>query len=57
MKLGPATKANWLEKKDKRGFRGYPIGTIAFYEPRRALRHQGRQSRREHDPTVRAGQS
>jgi hypothetical protein len=23
----------WLEKKAKHGFRGYPIGTIAFYSP------------------------
>jgi len=23
----------WLEKKAKRGFHGYPIGTIAFYGP------------------------
>jgi len=23
----------WLEKKAKRGMRGYPVGTIAFYGP------------------------
>jgi hypothetical protein len=23
----------WLEKKSKLGFRGYPVGTIAFYGP------------------------
>lgn len=23
----------WLEKKAKRGFHGYPVGTIAFYGP------------------------
>lgn len=24
---------NWLAKKAKAGFRGYPVGTIAFYGP------------------------
>ena len=30
----------WLEKKAKRGFHGYPVGTIAFYGPdnRRAMK-------------------
>ena len=32
MKLGPQPK-KWLEKKAKAGFRGYPVGTIAFYGP------------------------
>ena len=32
MKLGQQPR-KWLEKKAKRGFRGYPIGTIAFYGP------------------------
>ena len=30
MKKRPAT---WLRKKAKRGFCGYPIGTVAFYGP------------------------
>jgi hypothetical protein len=30
MERRPAT---WLRKKAKRGFRGYPIGTVAFYGP------------------------
>jgi hypothetical protein len=25
--------AKWLRKKSKAGFRGYPIGTVAFYGP------------------------
>lgn len=32
MKLGWQPR-KWLEKKAKRGVRGYPIGTIAFYGP------------------------
>jgi hypothetical protein len=32
MKLGWQPK-KWLEKKSKLGFRGYPVGTIAFYGP------------------------
>jgi hypothetical protein len=32
MKLGWRPR-KWLEKKAKGGFRGYPIGTIAFYGP------------------------
>jgi hypothetical protein len=32
LKLGfPPRK--WLEKKSRVGFRGYPVGTIAFYGP------------------------
>jgi hypothetical protein len=32
MKLGwDATK--WLQKKAKRGMRGFPVGTVAFYGP------------------------
>ncbi len=23
----------WLEKKSRSGFRGYPVGTVAFYGP------------------------
>ena len=54
MKLGQQPR-KWLEKKAKRGFRGYPIGTIAFYGPDE-LRHQGRSQRRA-GPTVRAGRA
>ncbi|TSD89427.1 hypothetical protein FFK22_006715 [Mycobacterium sp. KBS0706] len=32
MKLGWQPR-KWLEKKAKRGARGYPIGTLAFYGP------------------------
>ena len=32
MKLGWQPR-KWLEKKAKAGFRGYPVGTIAFYGP------------------------
>lgn len=32
MKLGWQPR-KWLEKKNKLGFRGYPVGTIAFYGP------------------------
>jgi len=32
MKLGWQPR-KWLEKKSKLGFRGYPVGTIAFYGP------------------------
>jgi hypothetical protein len=32
MKPGRQSR-KWLEKKAKRGARGYPIGTIAFYGP------------------------
>jgi hypothetical protein len=32
MKLGWRPR-KWLEKKCKLGFRGYPVGTIAFYGP------------------------
>src|ERR1700737_4141489 len=32
MKLGWQPR-KWLDKKNKLGFRGYPIGTIAFYGP------------------------
>jgi hypothetical protein len=32
MKLGWQPR-KWLEKKAKRGVRGYPVGTIAFYGP------------------------
>ena len=32
MKTGSQAK-KWLEKKGKRGLRGYPIGTVAFYGP------------------------
>ncbi|MCW1406830.1 hypothetical protein OLZ32_02855 [Rhizobium sp. 1AS11] len=32
MKLGWQPR-KWLEKKSKRGNRGYPMGTIAFYGP------------------------
>jgi hypothetical protein len=32
MKLGWQPR-KWLEKKAKRGLRGYPVGTIAFYGP------------------------
>jgi hypothetical protein len=32
MKLGWQPK-KWLDKKSKLGFRGYPVGTIAFYGP------------------------
>jgi len=32
MKLGRQPQ-KWLEKKSKLGFRGYPVGTIAFYGP------------------------
>jgi hypothetical protein len=29
--------ASWMAKKAKRGFRGYPLATIAFYGPTAAL--------------------
>ncbi|SIN98204.1 hypothetical protein SAMN05443247_01164 [Bradyrhizobium erythrophlei] len=32
MKLGLKPR-KWLDKKSKLGFRGYPVGTIAFYGP------------------------
>jgi hypothetical protein len=32
MKLGWQPR-KWLEKKSKLGFRGYPVGTVAFYGP------------------------
>ncbi|EJT05295.1 hypothetical protein [Rhizobium sp. CCGE 510] len=32
MKLGWQPR-KWLEKKTKRGIRGYPVGTIAYYGP------------------------
>ena len=32
MKLGWQSR-KWLDKKSKQGFRGYPVGTIAFYGP------------------------
>jgi len=32
MKLGWQPR-KWLDKKRKLGFRGYPVGTIAFYGP------------------------
>jgi hypothetical protein len=32
MRLGWQPR-KWLEKKIKRGMRGYPVGTIAFYGP------------------------
>ncbi|MEH7876882.1 hypothetical protein V7799_04110 [Rhizobium laguerreae] len=32
MKLGWQPR-KWLEKKSKRGNRGYPMGTIAYYRP------------------------
>ncbi len=32
MKLGWRPQ-KWLEKKSKVGFRGYPVGTVAFYGP------------------------
>ena len=32
MKLGWQPR-KWLEKKAKRGMRGHPVGTIAFYGP------------------------
>jgi hypothetical protein len=32
MKIGPQSK-KWLAKKAKVGFRGYPVGTVAFYGP------------------------
>jgi hypothetical protein len=32
MKLGWQPR-KWLEKKSKRGNRGYPMGTIAYYGP------------------------
>jgi hypothetical protein len=32
MKLGWQPR-KWLDKKSKHGFRGYPVGTIAFYGP------------------------
>jgi hypothetical protein len=32
MKLGWKLR-KWLDKKSKLGFRGYPVGTIAFYGP------------------------
>jgi hypothetical protein len=32
MKVGPQA-GKWMAKKAKAGFRGYPIGTVAFYGP------------------------
>jgi hypothetical protein len=32
MKVGPQP-AKWIAKKAKMGFRGYPVGTVAFYGP------------------------
>jgi hypothetical protein len=32
MKLGWRPR-KWIDKKSKLGFRGYPVGTIAFYGP------------------------
>jgi hypothetical protein len=32
MKIGPQSR-KWLAKKAKSGFRGYPVGTLAFYGP------------------------
>jgi hypothetical protein len=32
MKVGPQA-AKWIAKKAKAGFRGYPVGTVAFYGP------------------------
>ena len=32
MKLGWKPR-KWLDKKSKLGFRGYPVGTVAFYGP------------------------
>jgi len=32
MKIGRQPQ-KWLEKKSKLGFRGYPVGTVAFYGP------------------------
>jgi hypothetical protein len=32
MKLG-WQPAKWLEKKARSGFRGYPVGTVAYYGP------------------------
>jgi hypothetical protein len=32
MKLGWRPR-KWLDKKSKPGFRGYPVGTVAFYGP------------------------
>ena len=32
MKVGPQA-SKWLQKKAKTGFRGYPLGTVAFYGP------------------------
>jgi hypothetical protein len=32
MKLGWQPR-KWLDKKSKLGFRGYPVGTVAFYGP------------------------
>lgn len=32
MKIGPSAR-KWLAKKAKAGFRGYPVGTVAFYGP------------------------
>ncbi|MFB9262323.1 hypothetical protein ACFFWD_03930 [Bradyrhizobium erythrophlei] len=32
MKIGWRPQ-KWLEKKSKSGFRGYPVGTVAFYGP------------------------
>src|SRR5439155_7347178 len=32
MKLGRQPR-KWLDKKRKLGFRGYPVGTVAFYGP------------------------
>jgi hypothetical protein len=33
MKLSERLRNQWLAKKAKSGFRGYPVGTIAFYGP------------------------
>jgi hypothetical protein len=39
MRIGPSPR-KWLTKKAKAGFRGYPVGTVAFYgaDDRRATK-------------------
>jgi len=32
MKIGRQPR-KWLSKKGETGFRGYPVGTVAFYGP------------------------
>jgi hypothetical protein len=29
----PKTWAHWLRSRTRKGFRGYPVGTVAFYGP------------------------